>query len=66
MLFSRKLCSLFASVCPGDEMGDTPDLGSGAARRVGSSPILGIPISNVLVVIDKTFDFFQQTLISIV
>lgn len=23
-------------------MGDTPDLGSGAARRVGSSPILGI------------------------
>lgn len=27
---------------PGGEMGDTPDLGSGAERRVGSSPILGI------------------------
>lgn len=27
--------------CPGGEMADTPDLGSGAARRGGSSPFLG-------------------------
>ena len=28
-------------ICPGGEMADTPDLGSGAARRGGSSPFLG-------------------------
>jgi hypothetical protein len=31
----------FKSPCPGGEMADTPDLGSGAARRGGSSPFLG-------------------------
>ncbi len=28
-------------LCPGGEMADTPDLGSGAERRGGSSPLLG-------------------------
>lgn len=32
-------------------MVDTPDLGSGAARRVGSSPILGISFSSYLIVL---------------
>lgn len=39
------------------ELVDTPDLGSGAARCVGSSPILGI--TERFVRNDKMFGFFM-------
>ena len=39
--------SRFYPIRPGGEMADTPDLGSGAVRRVGSSPILGKKIASL-------------------